>query len=301
MKKGCMKKETKEILQWHPAFYAGIQIEFLEEADKLIFENEHALSNKPMLIDVLIIKKNSEEPIRKNIGKIFKKYNIVEYKSPDDYLNIDDFYKVHGYACFYKSDTKKVNEIDVKDVTITFVSHGYPRELLQHLMQTLHYKIEQQEKGIYYILGDMFSIQLLVTSRLSKEQNLWLKSLTNKIKEKEQIQSIIEDYGKHKNDKLYEAVMNLIVRANKENFKEVKNMCEALEELLKDKIEEREKKATQEGLQRGIQQGEQQKLMDLIQKKLKKQKTIEQIAEELEETVENILPFYNQLKEQMSL
>ena len=94
--------------------------------------------------------------------------------------------------------------------------------------------------------------------------------------------------------------MNLIVRANKENFSEVKNMCEALEELLKDKIEEREKKATQEGIQQGIQQGEQQKLIDLIQKKLKKQKTIEQIAEELEETVENILPFYNQLKEQIN-
>jgi hypothetical protein len=28
-------------LQWHPAFYAGIQIEFEEEKDKLIFENEH--------------------------------------------------------------------------------------------------------------------------------------------------------------------------------------------------------------------------------------------------------------------
>ena len=135
-------------------------------------------------------------------------------------MSIDDFYKVHGYACFYKSDTKKVNEIDVKDMTITFVSHGYPRELLQHLMQTLNYKVEQQEEGIYYIFGDMFFIQLLVTSRLSKEQNLWMKSLTNKIKEKEQIQTIIEEYGKHKNNKLYKAVMNLIVRANEENFKE---------------------------------------------------------------------------------
>ena len=74
-----MKQETKELLQWHPAFYAGLKIEFAEEADKLIFENEHALSNKPMLIDVLIIKKNSKEPIQKNIGKIFRKHNIIEY------------------------------------------------------------------------------------------------------------------------------------------------------------------------------------------------------------------------------
>ena len=69
-----------------------------------------AKEEKPMQVDVLIIKKNSKKTIKKNIGQIFRKYNIVEYKSPDDYLNVDDFYKVHGYACFYKSDTKKVNE-----------------------------------------------------------------------------------------------------------------------------------------------------------------------------------------------
>ena len=48
-------EETKEtLLQWHPAFYASIQIELQEYANHLIFENEHMLSNKPMQIDVLI-------------------------------------------------------------------------------------------------------------------------------------------------------------------------------------------------------------------------------------------------------
>ena len=50
------EKETDDkLLQWHPAFYAGIQIELSEEADKLIFEREHNLGTKPMLIDVLVI------------------------------------------------------------------------------------------------------------------------------------------------------------------------------------------------------------------------------------------------------
>ena len=60
-----MAKEEKEILQWHPAFYAGIQIEFEEEADKLIFENEHQLGTKPKEIDVLIIKKLPNVKIQK--------------------------------------------------------------------------------------------------------------------------------------------------------------------------------------------------------------------------------------------
>ena len=69
-----MTNETKkqEKLPWHPAFYAGIQIEFEEEAHKLTFENEHQLGTDPMRIDVLIIKKRTEENIQKNIGRIFR-------------------------------------------------------------------------------------------------------------------------------------------------------------------------------------------------------------------------------------
>ena len=37
--------------------------------------------------------------------------SIIEYKSPDDYLTINDFYKVYGYCCFYQSDTEHVCEI----------------------------------------------------------------------------------------------------------------------------------------------------------------------------------------------
>ncbi len=32
------KARIKHPLQWHPAFYAGLQIEFAEEADKLILK-----------------------------------------------------------------------------------------------------------------------------------------------------------------------------------------------------------------------------------------------------------------------
>ena len=79
-----MEKRRTHVLQWHPAFYADIQIELEAEADLLIFENEHQLGTKPKEIDVLIVKKEQEVPVRKNIGRIFRKYNIVEYKSPTD-------------------------------------------------------------------------------------------------------------------------------------------------------------------------------------------------------------------------
>ena len=117
-------------LQWHPANYAGLQIELAAEKEFLIFEDEHQLGTKPKAIDILIIKKVQEHKIKKNIGRIFRKHNIIEYKSPDDYLSIDDFYKVYGYACFYKADTPSVNSIPIHELTITFISRQYPLSLI---------------------------------------------------------------------------------------------------------------------------------------------------------------------------
>ena len=55
-----MEEQSKKLLQWHAAFYAGIQIELEQEADNLLFENEHMLGTKPMQVDVLITKRDAE-------------------------------------------------------------------------------------------------------------------------------------------------------------------------------------------------------------------------------------------------
>lgn len=246
-----MKDKTNEtkVLQWHPAFYASIQIELADEADKLIFENEHQLGTKPKEIDVLIIKKNSKERICKNIGRIFRTYNIVEYKSPDDYLSVDDFYKVYGYACFYKADAPKEGQINPEEVTISFVSRNYPEKMVKHLREARHLDIMEGEKGIYYIDNDIFQMQLIVTSELQEESNLWLATLTNDLKGRKVIENLIHEYEQHKRENNYRSVMNVIVNANMEVFREVKKMCEALEELMKEELDAREKLGLQKGVQ----------------------------------------------------
>ena len=242
-------EQAIEKLQWHPAFYAGLQIELQEDSDNLIFENEHQLGTKPKQIDALIIKKQKDIPVKKNIGKIFRGHNIIEYKSPTDYLCIDDYYKGYAYAMFYKSDTQKVDEIPISDITLTFVSTKYPQKFVEHLKTKWNYKFEQKYQGIYYIQkeNDILPTQLIVTSRLSLEDNLWLRSLTNKLENKNQIQKIVNEYHKNKKNKLYESVMDIIVKANHKEFEEAKgDMCKALEELMADVIEERvEQKVTE--------------------------------------------------------
>ena len=216
-----MEKAEKKVLQWHPAFYAGIQIEFKEELEKLIFENEHNLSSKPLQIDVLIIKKQAGEKIRKNIGQIFREHNIVEYKSPTDYLSIDGYYKVYAYACLYKADTGKTDEIKIEAMTITLVSCHYPRKLIKHLKKRRNLQIEKKNNGIYYVKGEVFPVQIIVTKRLSKEENFWLKNMTNDLTQ-EEAKELVQKYEGHTQDNWYQSVMDVIVRTNEKGFREMK-------------------------------------------------------------------------------
>lgn len=201
-----------------------------------------------MQIDVIVIKKRDEDTIHKNIGQIFKKYNIIEYKGPTDYLSIDDFYKVYGYACFYKSASDSIDNIKITDLTITFVCNKFPLKLVNHLIEIRGFTIEKVGDGIYYISKDIIPIQLLVTSELSEKVNLWLRSLTNDLNSVDTIEKLSKEYGKHQYDELYKSMMNIITRANKEKFKEVTGMCEALKELWADDIEQSRKEGIEIGL-----------------------------------------------------
>ena len=277
-------------LQWHPAFFAGIQIELKDDKENLSFENEHQLSAKPMEIDVLVIKKEKDVPVRKNIGRIFRKHNIIEYKSPKDYLSIDDFYKVYGYTCFYKADTGAADEIKANELTMTFVCSRYPVKLIRHLKEKRGYTIEKQEDGIYYIKGDYFPIQIIVTSKLSETENLWLKNLTDNMKDVGSAEKLIDDYGKHRENHLYEAVMNIIVRANKGKFQEVRGMCDALKEIfmeqMKDELEEAEKAGIEKGIDKGRQEGIKILIENCKEFALSYEQTADKVAEKYELPVE---------------
>ena len=70
---------------------------------------------------------------------------------------------------------------------------------------------------------------------------------------------------------------------------------------LSDLIEEKGiEKGIAQGIEQGIEQGDRLRLLSQIQKKLTKGKALEQIANELEETVENILPLYEQVQQELN-
>jgi hypothetical protein len=220
-------------IAWHPAFFEAIQLELEQYKEVLQFIPEHPLTAEPLRIDVLIIKKAKNVKIDKNIASIFRSENIIEYKSPTDYVSVKDFYKVYGYACLYASFNDKVS---ITDLTLSFVESRRPKGLLAHLRKVRGYGVEETSPGIYTVTGDIIPIQVIDNRRLSEEENLWLKDLDNKLDlaSLNRISSEIERLGKTAQVRAYRDV---VFRANPERIKEALNMSRSsltLEQVLRD-------------------------------------------------------------------
>ncbi len=244
--------EKKKKIQWHPAFYSGIELELRDYRDSLEFITEFELSRKPLRMDMLIIKKNTDEIISSSFASIFRKYNVIEYKSPEDGLSIDDFYKTVGYALIYKGLSKKVNEIPLCDLTVSIFRDSYPREMFEQL-RIDGATISKPSPGIYFV-NRLFPIpvQVVITSQIKDDSCCALKILKKQAKIND-IRRFLSETKKYKSQgdiNNIDAILDVSFPINRASFgsiKEEDNMCEALRELFKDELEEKEQKGKLEG------------------------------------------------------
>ncbi|MEO3124440.1 hypothetical protein [Mediterraneibacter gnavus] len=174
-----------------------------------------------------------------------------------------------------------MDSIPIEELTITLVTGKYPRKLIHHLKTKLRYQVKKAESGIYYVTGDKIPIQIIVTKELTEAENLWLKSLTNELEQNETAEKLLEEYLKNQANALYRSVMELIVRANKQKFEEVKGMCDALRELMKDEIDAEVKRQVQERIDAEVNKKVQEKIDAEVDAQVK-----EKINAEVESAVE---------------
>ncbi|MDR0656118.1 MAG: hypothetical protein LBG22_07370 [Treponema sp.] len=210
-------------IAWHAAFIEAIQMELEQYRDVLEFKPEYPLTAEPLKIDIIIIKKNKAVFIDQNIAAIFLKHKILEFKSPADYVSLSDFYKVYGYACLYAS----LENIPIKDLSITFIESRHPRELLAHLREVRAYAVEERSAGIYTVEGDIIPIQVIDSRELSEGENLWLRNLDNELNV-ERIRRITGEIARLGKAARIKAYLDVIVRANPETVEEAIQMSDLL-------------------------------------------------------------------------
>ena len=288
-----ISKSDPKKTQWHPPFCASIRLELIKDKEKLEYYMEYGLNTKPLLVDLLVIKKEKDAKLESEIGQLFKTYNIIEYKSPDAALNIDVFFKTIECALLYKSSGKTVNEINIHNITITFIRERKPVKLIKELEQE-GLSVDKKSAGIYQINFPILGgIYILVTRELDKHEHIWLTSLSDHMCE-EDARALLKEVRNltQKDDKEYaDAVLQIAMEKNKELFdreKEDADMCEAFWELFQPEIEAEKRNSELCGEQRG----EYTKLISQIGRKIQRGKDIAAISDALEESEDVIRPIY---------
>ena len=274
--------DSPDKIQWHPAFCAAAGLELQENIDALELTPEYNLSKEPIRIDLLIVKDRKKlGKIKNEIGHIMRTYNVIEYKSPEDGLTIDDFYKTIGYACLYKGYGENVDKIPVNELTASLFREAYPREMFLALKRHGH-EIEMVYPGIYYITNNLpFPVQVIVTKELKKETHSSLRILSNNA-EREDVERFLEmsvriktPWGRNNVD----SVLQASARANfelYENLRRESAVSSVFRELFRDEVEEMEES--------GFRAGQAQ----IIIKMYKNGFTPEQIAAATDKTLEDV-------------
>ncbi|MCL2380065.1 MAG: hypothetical protein FWC64_00560 [Treponema sp.] len=225
--------QTKERIAWHPAFYEAIQMELGEYRHVLEFAPEQQLTTEPLRIDVVIIKKTADVEIKKNIASIFRAVNILEYKSPGDYVSVQEFYKTYAYACLYVSSRKA----NVSGLSLTFVGSHKPRKLIDHLTGDRKFTVEEKWPGIYIVSGDVLPIQIIDSGKISEEENVWLKGLDDQL-DARRVRLIADKIAALGKDAQIWAYLDAVARANKKALQEAYKMSNTAIASLKRTLEE---------------------------------------------------------------
>ena len=121
---------------YHYGFYAYMRYHYGRMRAPVRYEQEVQLGEEPVRLDFLIIKKNGSVQLTDPIGRFFRSCNLIEYKSPEDSLSVDDFYKAQGYALIYKGFGRSVNELPIENMTLTLVRHSHPRAMIETLTRS---------------------------------------------------------------------------------------------------------------------------------------------------------------------
>ena len=249
-----MAEEVTSI-KWHPGFCSAMELEFSRYKDLLDFNREFPLSKEPLRVDLLMIKKIKDIILDIDIGRLFKTYNIIEYKSPKDGLTIDDYIKTVGYAYLYKGLGATVDAVPLSELTATIVRDTEPTELFKKI-KSEGGSIEEKYPGVFYITGVVgIPTQFILTSSLSKDFHTCLRVLSNKASE-DDIKRFIEmtsEFTEPIDKENADAVMHVSINANREVYNKIREenpfMCQALRELMKDEIQEEIKAAEEKAAQ----------------------------------------------------
>lgn len=228
---------------YHAGLVAALKTKYDDRYDFMETIKEMILGEKPPRLDAVVLKKDPGQHLTDDIGCFFLEHNVFEFKGYGDGININDIFKVQGYALFYMTIDKKVNEVPLETVTVSVLQYRFPREVLKEL-EAKGCTVKERNEGIFEISGGpvIFPFQIIDAVILDPEWDV-LKVLVPGATE-EQIEKIQAEYEQAENGLLKQHLADVLRTAFESNealfgkIKEEGKMSEAVERVFKKEIEE---------------------------------------------------------------
>ena len=193
---------------------------------------------------------------------------MVQYKNPNDALNVDVVWKCIGYAGLYKGLGKTVNAIPEHELTISIFRSKYPRKFFAECRKNRR-EVEQTAPGVYRVEGfSAIDLQIVVTKELEDDNLLALKIMMEDA-DKDDIRRFIEKSKDIYTPGLledYRVVVKISSTVNEQTFEELLEEKTTMSTI--EKLEEAREKALadsrKDGKKEGKKEGREEKLIEDI-------------------------------------
>lgn len=197
--------------QWHIPFYCSYEIDFRRFKNILQIDTGYILEQSSE-IDILTVKKKKDAKIDNGIGLLYREHNIIEYKSPDNRIDMSAWLQVMGYAFLYM---RLENIKSIKDILVSLMGYNYPRKLIKEL-EALGYTMKHVEKGILFLENPQnIDIQIVIIREIEDEKYPWMSLIKKRISE-ERINGICNQLNYIESDEILNAkareVTDLVIR-----------------------------------------------------------------------------------------
>ena len=228
---------------YHAGLVAALKSKYDDQYDFIETIKELILGEKPPRLDAVVLKKDPDQHLTDEIGCFFLEHNVFEFKGYGDGININDIFKVEGYALFYMTIDKKVNEVPLETVTVSVLQYRFPREVLKGL-EAKGCVVKERSEGIFEISGGpvIFPFQIIDAVILGPEWDV-IKVLVPGATEK-QIIKIQEEYERADNNLLKQHLADVLKTAYESNeslfekMKEEGRMGEKFDQIFEKQIQE---------------------------------------------------------------
>ena len=248
-------------VDWHSAFCSGLQMDLLPFEDFLSYHPEYLMNKGQRRADCLVIKSLESPPLTSPVTRLFRRYNLFDYKGPHEHMNVSNFFKACSYAFSLPDFLQSSNAVN--EVTLTLVTHSYPRALFSYLREkspeNTKDPIEKAADGLYHILKGYIPMQVIVLPQLSAKEYLWLRCLTNRLTPDMPFEDLERAYLPHQDDPRTQDYMAALLRANFiEEGREMPmtpKLQETLNIIMAEDLKAREERGMKRGLSQGLSQG----------------------------------------------